>query len=137
MFPIRGYCEVTQLFCNMGSLEYKSFKKNSTQFFIIILVSKYFIPFRVFQLTRTSQIIAPGFHSLTRTHNCISIQNQNTLIFLVISLFFTDYQKGNQNSAAQIQHRQNIDVGKHYKFCGFVNQLQTTFVETLDNARMF
>ena len=35
MFPIRGYCEVTQLFSNMGSLEYKSFKKIQLSFLLL------------------------------------------------------------------------------------------------------
>ena len=62
--------------CNMKVL------KNFNLFFYFILLA---VPFEYFSLKCTSHIIAPEFHSLTRTHNC-TCSIKEILFLLVISL---------------------------------------------------
>ena len=99
MFPIRGYCKLFSCFLAWAFLQYKSLKKKFHLFFFLFQCQNTPILLEFFQLTRSSDIIAPEFHSLTRTHNFISIQNQNTLISSFFLSSFTD-QKRDKNSAA-------------------------------------
>ena len=86
MFPIGDIAKLLSCFLAWAFLQYKSIKKIQ----LVFLFQCQNTPFLLevfFQLTRTSAIIAPEFHPLTRTHNFTSIQNQNTLISSFFSLF--------------------------------------------------